>query len=166
MIGDGAEILAELANESSAAWFLNEALRMVEFGIEVRTNFVEAIHSGVRSIFDYFRDASNPFFPGGPTFHNIQHPEDDNDDDYCVNFKLNLNNQTEEDLGLHQIQVTSGWTKRAIVRVMAGEEQSMHGRHLSDTATGCVGSVAWSIGKTGKILAVMYSVPYDQNLYR
>ena len=47
-----------------------------------------------------------------------------------------------------------------------GSEDTMHGRHLSDTACGCVGSAAWTIGDSGKILVVMYSVPYDHNLYR
>ena len=45
-------------------------------------------------------------------------------------------------------------------------EETVEGRKAADAATGCVGSAVWKIGDTGKTLAVMYSVPYDQNLYR
>ena len=41
----------------------------------------------------------------------------------------------------------------------------MAGHKTKDTATGCVGTVSWVLGDTGKMLVVMYSAPYDHNLY-
>ena len=34
------------------------------------------------------------------------------------------------------------------------------------TATGCTGTATWKIGDTGDMLAVMWSIPFDQNWYQ
>ena len=96
----------------------------------------------------------------------MAYPAEDNDDDYNINFKLRLHNESDEALHLDQIQVVRGFVKKVIVYQMPGTEGYMHGRHLSDTATGCVGTMAWTIGKSEKLFVVMYSVPYDHDLYR
>ena len=42
---------------------------------------------------------------------------------------------------------------------------SISGTKQAFLATGCVGTNSWEIGNTGNILVVMYSVPFDHNLY-
>ena len=41
----------------------------------------------------------------------------------------------------------------------------MSGHKTGNTAKGAVGCQGWKIGGTGKVLAVMYSIPYDHNLH-
>jgi len=43
-------------------------------------------------------------------------------------------------------------------------KEAMAGHKVGHTATGCSGVVSWNI-HAGKILAVMYSVPYNQDWY-
>ena len=42
---------------------------------------------------------------------------------------------------------------------------SISGTKQAFLATGCVGTNSWEIENTGNILVVMYSVPFDHNLY-
>ena len=159
-------MLERLSGEDTLAYWINAIEDAYKFSQELQQDFTTWIRDGISSAYDYFSDSANPFFPGGPTLRNMANPSEDDDDNYRVNFKMVLDNQTNDDLKLHQIQVIHGWVKKAIVTAKANENHSMHGRHLSETATGCVGTCAWAIGETRKILAVMYSVPYDHKLYR
>ena len=42
----------------------------------------------------------------------------------------------------------------------------MMGSKTGWTATGCTGTATWKIGDTGKMLVVMWSIPFDQNWYK
>ena len=43
--------------------------------------------------------------------------------------------------------------------------ESMMGHKTSNAATGCVGTVSWTLGDTNKMLVVAYSVPYSHDLH-
>ena len=43
--------------------------------------------------------------------------------------------------------------------------EAMAGHKVSDTATGCVGTVSWKLGDWDKMLVVMYSVPYSHDFH-
>ena len=44
--------------------------------------------------------------------------------------------------------------------------KAMMGSKTRLTATGCTGTANWKIGDSGKMLAVMWSIPFDQNWYQ
>ena len=45
-------------------------------------------------------------------------------------------------------------------------DKAMMGSKTGWTATGCTGTATWKIGDTGKMLVVMWSIPFDQNWYK
>ena len=49
--------------------------------------------------------------------------------------------------------------------VKMGAAENVFGHKVGDTSTGCSGTIAWKIGKTNKMLVVMYSVPYSHDFY-
>jgi len=163
--GDGMELIKKVIDGANLArWTENRKLN--EKAVDLSEEEEQNLADSVRNAFNYFRNHDQLFLKGGPTISYLHNPASDYNAQYAtVNFTFYLENQTGFDLRLHQKQVVQGWVKTVIVTAKANETQRMEGRHLSATATGCVGSIAWSIGDTGKILVVMYSVPYDKNLY-
>jgi len=163
--GDGMELIKKVIDGANLArWTENRKLN--EKAVDLSEEEEQNLADSVRNAFNYFRNHDQLFLKGGPTISYLHNPASDYNAQYAtVNFTFYLENQTGFDLRLHQKQVVQGWVKTVIVTAKANETQRMEGRHLSATATGCVGSIAWSIGDTGKILVVMYSVPYDSNLY-
>ena len=51
-------------------------------------------------------------------------------------------------------------------QVKPGTKEAMAGHKTSNTATGCVGTVAWTLGNTGKMMVVMYSVPFSHDCHK
>jgi len=100
-----------------------------------------------------------------PSTHQLANPDEDPNEGYSVNFKLVLTNATDQPLVLQQVQVVGGWVTKTVTYLEPDAEETVEGRKAAGAATGCVGSAVWKIGDTGKTLAVMYSVPYDQDLY-
>ena len=166
----GAKLLQEVMEMEGAAgptegnWFLQN-VHMMQEKLEVLQVAEERI-KGIITGWVRDRDSELHFFLGGPSLWYLIYPEKDNDDEFNVNFKLRLHNESNEALHLDQIQVVSGFVKKAIVHQEPGTKGYMHGRKVGYTATGCVGTMTWTIGNTGKLFVVMYSIPYDQNLYR
>jgi len=162
--GQGAKLISEVVGETNLkAWM--EQLKKVKYIDDEKA--LEEWQNGIKEGFSHFEQENKLFFDGGPTLLNLVNPgaDDERQQKARVTFKMNLTNNTDKDLKLNQMQVVQGWVKEAIVTVKANKKQSMNGRHLYATATGCVGSCAWSIGDSGKILVVMYSAPFDFNLY-
>ena len=44
--------------------------------------------------------------------------------------------------------------------------KALMGSKTGWTATGCTGTATWKIGDSGKMLAIMWSIPFDQNWYQ
>jgi len=85
--------------------------------------------------------------------------------DYTVVFELTVENYTNQHLATHQNKVHSGSISAAPVPVNPGMKEGLAGHKSDFTATGCVGTVSWKIGNTGKILVVMYSIPYSHDFH-
>merc|ERR1712107_595064 len=82
-----------------------------------------------------------------------------------VTFQLGLENYTNEHLKVYQGKIVRGHIVNPATDISPAKKEAMCGHKVSDTATGCVGTIAWKIGETGKMVVVMYSVPYDQNIH-
>jgi len=92
-------------------------------------------------------------------------------DDHTVKFKLDIENHTNQKLelvetGVHsRVHRSSGkWGKKIPQRVFPGKRESLFGRKSSVKATGVAGTISWKIGN-GDCAVVMFSLPYDFNLY-
>ena len=83
--------------------------------------------------------------------------------DYTVTFQLIMENYTNEHLYTYQQYNHAGHIKEANQDVRPGMKEGLAGHKSSSTATGCTGTVAWKIGKTNKMVVVMYSVPYSHD---
>ena len=68
-------------------------------------------------------------------------------------------------MSVYQWKLYTGQVAKPHVLIRPGMKESMSGHKTGYTATGCVGTVSWVIGSTGKMLVVMYSVPYDHNFH-
>lgn len=82
---------------------------------------------------------------------------------YNVTFQLTMENFTNQNLFIHQNHVHSGHISEAPQPVSPGTKEGLAGHKTSSTATGCAGTVSWKIGNTGRMLVVMYSVPYSHD---
>jgi len=84
---------------------------------------------------------------------------------FNVAFKLELENYSNDHLDIHQNKVLSGHVPDPPVPIKPGMKEAMAGHKTGNTATGCSGTVSWSIREKGKILVVMYSIPYSQDFH-
>ena len=120
----GAKLLQEVMEMEGAAgptegnWFLQNVHMMYE-KLEVLQVAEERI-KGIITGWVRDRDSELHFFLGGPSLWYLIYPEKDNDNEFNVNFKLWLHNESNEALHLDQIQVVSGFVKKAIVHQMPG----------------------------------------------
>merc|ERR1712012_192233 len=91
------------------------------------------------------------------TYHNLG---------YNVKFKIEIENLTSENIETISILPHIGYVKTKPPQVIAaGMKDCMVGHKVGDTATGCVGVAAFKIGSDDDTVCIMYSIPYDQNLY-
>eukprot|EP00091_Calanus_sinicus_P003165 TRINITY_DN13321_c0_g1_i1.p1 TRINITY_DN13321_c0_g1~~TRINITY_DN13321_c0_g1_i1.p1 ORF type:complete len:203 (-),score=46.92 TRINITY_DN13321_c0_g1_i1:39-647(-) len=79
-----------------------------------------------------------------------------------VAFKLEIENYTKDHLSVHQNKINSGHVSKPPVDVKPGFKEGMAGHKVANTATGCSGTVSWTIGHQ-KMLVVMYSIPYSHD---
>ena len=120
----GAKLLQEVMEMEGAAgptegnWFLQN-VHMMQEKLEVLQVAEERI-KGIITGWVRDRDSELHFFLGGPSLWYLIYPEKDNDNEFNVNFKLWLHNESNEALHLDQIQVVSGFVKKAIVHQMPG----------------------------------------------
>jgi len=80
-----------------------------------------------------------------------------------VKFLMETSNFTDQNLQHHEFKTNSGYMIEKPQNIRAGMKESLSGHKAMDTATGCAGTVAWTIGNSGKMLVVMYSVPYSHD---
>ena len=87
--------------------------------------------------------------------------------DYSVAFRLEVENYSDEYLHVHEHKIERGNADdyKAPVSIKPGTKEAMAGRKVGDSATGCVGTVSWIIGDTGKMMVIMYSAPYSFDFY-
>ena len=85
--------------------------------------------------------------------------------DYSVKFLLNLDNYADQQLTVSQSIISSGVILDDAKDIGPGLREAMSGHKTGWTATGVHGVVSWKIGDTGKMVVVMYDVPYDHLLY-
>jgi len=81
-----------------------------------------------------------------------------------VAYHLTVENYSNRTLVAHQHKA-SGWTKLEQKTILPQYAEAMMGSKTGWTATGCTGTATWKIGDTGKMLVVMWSIPFDQNWY-
>lgn len=82
---------------------------------------------------------------------------------YSVCFKLELENYTSFELIAYTNYVDKGQVPNLPTNVKPGEMELMAGHKSGWTPTGVEGIATWSIGDTGKLISVMYSLPYNFN---
>ena len=82
-----------------------------------------------------------------------------------VAFLMSVSNYSRQPLINHETFNQGGWVANRARSVKMGVMENVYGHKVSDTATGCSGTIAWKIGKTNKMLVVMYSVPYSHDWY-
>merc|ERR1719154_838169 len=85
--------------------------------------------------------------------------------DYSVAFMLTVSNYANQTLAVSQSIIKSGKAVSDAPDIGPGMIETMSTRKRSMTATGCHGVVSWTIGSTGKMLVVMYDLPYDHIWY-
>ena len=78
---------------------------------------------------------------------------------HSICFKLQLENYTSFDLIAYDNYVHKGHVSILPTNVKPGEMEAMAG-HKNDWFSGIQGIATWEIGGTGKIISVMYSLPY------
>ena len=83
-----------------------------------------------------------------------------------VKFKLELENYTKCVLSPGANHIHTGEISGLPAALQGGEKHGVVG-HKSGTqsATGCCGVLSWEIADADDKLVIMYSIPYDQNLY-
>ena len=82
-----------------------------------------------------------------------------------VTFKMIIENFSSEELHPHECLPRAGRVLTPPRVVQPQTREGLVGQKTPHTATGCVGTISWTIGNTGKMLVVMYSVPFDHNLH-
>jgi len=85
-------------------------------------------------------------------------------DDHSVKFKIDFENHTDQKLELLEKFELSGEWGEIPQHINPGKRESSFGRKYSGTATGVAGTVSWKIDN-GDCAVVMFSLPYDFNLY-
>merc|ERR1719186_1967305 len=84
--------------------------------------------------------------------------------DYSVAFMLRAENYANQHLTVSQSIIKSGVIVDDAKNIRPGMAEGMSGRKPWMTATGCHGVVSWKIGSTGKMLVVMYDLPYKYHV--
>merc|ERR1719225_535557 len=82
---------------------------------------------------------------------------------HSVKFKMEVENYTNNTLWLSEVENHSGYIQTPADNILPGRKEATIGHKTSNTATGCIGTMAWRIGSTDYFVIVMYSVPYNQN---
>jgi len=85
-------------------------------------------------------------------------------DDHSVKFKIDFENHTDQKLELLEKFELSGEWGEIPQHIDPGKRESSFGRKYSGTATGVAGTVSWKI-ENGDCAVVMFSLPFDFNLY-
>jgi hypothetical protein len=85
--------------------------------------------------------------------------------DHNVKFQLTIENNTNHHLQISKFTPHSGYVSSAPKSVKPKVSGSMGGHKTSGSATGADGTVAWKIGTTGKMVVVMYSLPYSHDFH-
>merc|ERR1711872_342057 len=85
--------------------------------------------------------------------------------EYNVAFKMEVENYTNHHLSVHESKTNGGLTSEPPVDIKPGVKEALTGHKVGHTATGCSGTVSWTIGDSDKILVVMYDVPYSHDFY-
>jgi len=87
--------------------------------------------------------------------------------EFSVAWKLEVENYTNEHLSVHQNKFNDGHVSKPPVDIKPGIKEAMSGHKVSNAATGCSGTVSWTIGnkRNEKMLVVMYSIPYSQDFH-
>jgi len=81
--------------------------------------------------------------------------------DYSVKFQLTIENNTKYNLEAAKFDCDGGYVSPGPKSVKPKCSGSMGGHKTGGCATGAEGAVAWRIGTTGKMVVVMYSLPYS-----
>ena len=81
-----------------------------------------------------------------------------------VKFIMNVDNYTDKWMMADNFSAYSGHVSSPPSNIEPETAESCAG-HKAGGSTGCVGTMTWGIQNTGYSAVVMYSVPYDQNLY-
>ena len=84
---------------------------------------------------------------------------------YSEAFLLTVSNYSNQPLINHETFNHGGWVADRARSVKMGGAENVYGHSAAGTATGCSGTIAWKIGKTNKMLVVMYSVPYSHDFH-
>lgn len=80
---------------------------------------------------------------------------------HSVCFKLQIENYTSFDLIYYDHNVFKGYVTNPPTIVESGEMELMAGHNDRWTGKGIQGLAIWSVGDTGKIVSIMYSIPYN-----
>ena len=82
-------------------------------------------------------------------------------------FRLEVENYSDQRLHYHEYKIQKGKAVREAppVDIEPGTSEAMAGRSRAG-ALGCYGTVSWIIGNSGKMIVIMYSCPFDHNLYK
>lgn len=84
---------------------------------------------------------------------------------YNVVCGIKVKNRSQFRLKYKEASLNYGLTSRPPVSIPAGSEMSMLMHKYGWTATGTSGFVSWKIGDTNDMLVIMWSVPFNQNIY-
>jgi len=84
---------------------------------------------------------------------------------YNVKFKAELENYTQFDLHPSRTEIISGKISDPPTAIKRGGKNGVVGHKTGGACRGCVGTMGWDIDKLRKKLVLMYSIPFDQNLY-
>ena len=77
-------------------------------------------------------------------------------------FTLEVENHSNQRLRVHEKKIRHGRITKPLVPINPGTKEAIAGRRRVLT-TGPWGTVSWLIGDTGKMLVIMYNVPYYRN---
>ena len=84
--------------------------------------------------------------------------------DFSVAFMLTVENYANQTLTVSQSNIKSGVIVDDAKDIGPGMAEGLSGRKSSLPVTGCHGVVSWKIGSTGKMLVVMYDLPYQYSV--
>ena len=80
-------------------------------------------------------------------------------------FKVDIADVSNEALINHENHINAGYLVNSPVSVYADGVEAFNGHKAANSATGCSGTASWKIGNTGKIMVLMYSIPYSHDFH-
>merc|ERR1712001_101880 len=92
----------------------------------------------------------------GPSFASL---------DYNVKFMVEVENYTNFCLSPGNTELHTGQISEPPAAMCGGEKHGVVGHKTGHVAKGCCGVLSWEIEDSDEKLVLMYSIPYDQNLY-